>query len=110
MAKLKVKLYCTNKGQPTQAFGLKLAEKGNEQVLPYAPNNWKTERGAVAYAEKRGYVVTNKSKAKPKVAAKAKAPSKPKATKATPKATTKKSTPKKTTAKAPAKGKAKKKK
>ncbi len=58
--KLKVKVCCINKGQKTQHYILKLAETGNEQVLPYAPNNWKTQAGAISYAEKNGYEVVNK--------------------------------------------------
>lgn len=56
---LKVKVYTINRGQPSQYYGLKLAEKGNEQILPYAPNNWKTEKGALDYAKKKGYIVVN---------------------------------------------------
>lgn len=60
---LQVKVYCINRNQPGQYFGLKLAEQGNEQVLPYAPNNWKTERGAVNWAKRHGYeVVTERER------------------------------------------------
>ena len=52
---MKVKIYCINRGTPAQFFGLKLADEN--QVLPYAPNNWKTERGAIRWAEKNGYTV-----------------------------------------------------
>ena len=37
-------------------YGLKLAEKDNEQILPYTPR-WKTEKGALRYAEKNGMIV-----------------------------------------------------
>lgn len=53
---LKVKTFCINKGKPGQEYGLKLAEEGNEQVLPYAPR-WKTEKGAKNWAKKRGYEI-----------------------------------------------------
>lgn len=49
---MKVKTYTINKNQPTQYFGLKDAEDG--RILYDAPNNWKTERGAVRWAEKNG--------------------------------------------------------
>lgn len=52
---MKVKTYCINKGQPTQYFGLKNAE--DNQVLPYCPNNWKTEKGAIRWAIKNGLEV-----------------------------------------------------
>ncbi len=63
--KLKVKVCCVNKGQKTQYYILKLAEPGNEQVLPYAPNNWKTSTGAATYAEKNGYEVVKEPTKKP---------------------------------------------
>lgn len=53
--KLKVKTYCINRGQPSQYYGLKDAKEGT--VLPYAPNNWKTERGAYGWAKKNGLEV-----------------------------------------------------
>jgi hypothetical protein len=49
---MKVKTYCINKGQPTQYFGLKNAV--DNQVLYGAPNNWKTEKGAIRWAIKNG--------------------------------------------------------
>ena len=49
---MKVKTYCINKGQPTQYYGLKDAE--TNQVLYGAPNNWKTEKGALNWAKKQG--------------------------------------------------------
>lgn len=62
---LKVKVYTINKGQPSQYYGLKLAEKGNEQILPYAPNNWKTQKGALDYAKNKGYTVVQDENIKP---------------------------------------------
>ena len=52
--KLVVTTYIINKGQPSQYFGLKTLEG---DVLHYAPNNWKTEQGAYAWAKKKGYIV-----------------------------------------------------
>ena len=52
---MKVKTYCINKGQNTQYFGLMNAEDGT--VLYYAPNYWKTEKGAYRWAKKHGYIV-----------------------------------------------------
>lgn len=52
---MKVTVYCINKGQPGQYFGLKNAEEGF--VLPYAPNNWKTENGAIRWAMREGLEV-----------------------------------------------------
>lgn len=52
---MKVTTYCINKGQKTQYFGLKAVE--SNQVLYYAPNNWKTEKGAINWAKKHGYTV-----------------------------------------------------
>jgi len=53
---MEVKVYCINEGTNSQFFGLKLAEKNNEQVLPYTPT-WKTEKGAIRWAIKHGLVV-----------------------------------------------------
>lgn len=79
---MKVSTYCINKGQPSQYFGLKNAEEN--QVLHAAPNNWKTEKGALNWAKKHGYdtskganMAQNKS-TKPKSAKPAAKPSKPK--------------------------------
>ena len=36
-------------------FGLKNAKSGD--VLHYAPNNWKTEKGALNWAKKNGYKI-----------------------------------------------------
>ena len=52
---MKVTVYCINKGQPGQFFGLK--NKNDNQVLHYAPNNWKTEAGALRWAVKHGYEI-----------------------------------------------------
>ena len=52
---MKVKTYVINKGQASQYYGLKNA--GNNQILHYAPNNWKTEKGALNWAKKHGYEV-----------------------------------------------------
>lgn len=75
---MKVSTYCINKGQPSQYFGLKNAEEN--QVLHAAPNNWKTEKGALNWAKKHGYdtskgaIMAQKKSNKPKSAK----PSKPK--------------------------------
>ena len=50
---MKVTTYCINKGTSLQYYGLKNAEEN--QVLVYAPNNWKTEKGALNWARKHGY-------------------------------------------------------
>ena len=52
---MKVTTYCINKGQPTQYFGLKNATENT--VLYDAPNNWKTEKGALNWAKKHGLQV-----------------------------------------------------
>lgn len=52
---MKVKTYCINKGQPTQYFGL--VNEENNQVLYGAPNNWKTEKGALNWAKKHGFKI-----------------------------------------------------
>ena len=54
---MRVKVYCINKGQSGQFFGLKNADEG--WVLYGAPNNWKTERGARNWAVKNGYIVVD---------------------------------------------------
>ena len=79
---MKVSTYCINKGQPSQYFGLKNAEEN--QVLHAAPNNWKTEKGALNWAKKHGYDTSkganmaNTKSTKPKTAKPAAKPSKPK--------------------------------
>lgn len=52
---MKVTVYCINRGTSSQYFGLMNAEEG--LVLTYAPNNWKTRRGAIGWAKKHGYEV-----------------------------------------------------
>ena len=52
---MKVKTYWINKGTASQYFGLQNAE--DNTVLYYAPNNWKTERGALNWARKNGYEI-----------------------------------------------------
>lgn len=54
---LKVKPYVINKGQSGEYYGLKNAE--DNQVLRSAPNNWKSERGAINWAKKKGYEVVD---------------------------------------------------
>lgn len=57
--RLKVEPYCINKGTSSQYFGLMATDSdGDKWVLRYAPNNWKTERGAVNWGRKHGYDVT----------------------------------------------------
>lgn len=51
---MKVTTYCINKGQSTQVFGLMTV---NECRVLYAPNNWKTEKGALRWAIKQGYEI-----------------------------------------------------
>lgn len=52
---MKVTTYCINKGTTSQYFGLKDAT--DNHVLYYAPNNWKTEKGAIRWAIKNGFEV-----------------------------------------------------
>ena len=52
---MKVTTYCINKGQPGQFFGLK--STNDNHVLYTAPNNWKTEKGALNWARKNGFEV-----------------------------------------------------
>lgn len=52
---MKVKIYVINEGQASQYFGLKNAEEN--VVLRFAPNNWKTRRGAIRWARKNGFEV-----------------------------------------------------
>lgn len=51
---MKVTVYCINKGLTSQYYGLMNTEG---QVLYYAPNNWKTVKGAIKWAERHGYEV-----------------------------------------------------
>jgi len=52
---LKVTTYIINKGTPSQYYGLMTAVE--KQVLHYAPNHWKTRKGAENWARKHGYEV-----------------------------------------------------
>lgn len=52
---MKVTTYCINKGQKTQYFGLCNAEDGTP--LHYAPNNWKTVKGALKWARNHNYEI-----------------------------------------------------
>ena len=52
---MKVTAYVINKGTASQYYGLK--NKEENQVLHYAPNNWKTEKGALNWAKKHGYEI-----------------------------------------------------
>lgn len=52
---MKVKIYCINKGTASQYYGLKNAEENT--VLYDAPNNWKTEKGALNWAKRNGLKV-----------------------------------------------------
>lgn len=52
---MKVTVYCINKGHASQYFGLKNAAENT--VLYGAPNNWKTEKGAIRWALKNGLEV-----------------------------------------------------
>lgn len=49
---MKVIVYCINEGTASQYFGLKSADDGF--IIPDAPNNWKTKRGAINWARKNG--------------------------------------------------------
>ena len=53
--KMKVTIYCINKGSSAEYYGLKNAEENT--VLYYAPNNWKTEKGAINWAKKHGFEI-----------------------------------------------------
>lgn len=52
---MRVKTYCINKGQPSQYYGICTAKEN--KTLRTAPNNWKTEQGALRWALKHGYEV-----------------------------------------------------
>ena len=90
---LTVKPYCINRGTSSQYFGLAVVEGKEKTVMHSAPNNWKTENGAIRWAKKNGYKV---KEPKPK-----KAPAKKATVKKAParKVAPKKSAPKKATAK-----------
>ena len=55
---MKVTTYTINKGTASQYYGLKSVN--DNHVLYYAPNNWKTKRGAINWAKKNGYEVEEK--------------------------------------------------
>jgi len=52
---MKVKVYCINKGTSSEYYGLKNAKENT--VLCGAPNNWKTEKGAIRWAKKNGFEI-----------------------------------------------------
>ena len=52
--KMKVETYSINEGTASQYYGLKTMDG---QVLFSAPNNWKTEKGAIKWAERHGFEV-----------------------------------------------------
>lgn len=64
---LKVTPYVINKGQSGEYYGLKNAE--DNQVLTSAPNNWKSKKGAIAWAKKKGYEVVESACGKKSVRA-----------------------------------------
>lgn len=55
---MKVVVYCINEGTAGQFYGLATAEDRN--VLYCAPNNWKTEKGAIKWAVKHGFEVVGR--------------------------------------------------
>ena len=52
---MKVTTYIINEGQPTPYFGLKDAEENT--VIYSAPNNWRTEKGALNWARKHSFEI-----------------------------------------------------
>lgn len=52
---IEVTTYVINEGTSSQYYGLKTIE--DNQVLTFAPNNWKTEKGALNWAKKHGCTV-----------------------------------------------------
>lgn len=52
---MKVAVYVINKGTESQYYGLKNNEEN--KALYCAPNNWKTEKGALSWAKKHGYEI-----------------------------------------------------
>ena len=50
-----VKTYCINKGTTNEYYGL--IDASTNHVLYSAPNNWKTEHGALRWAEKHGFEI-----------------------------------------------------
>ena len=51
---MKVETYSINERTASQYYGLKTMDG---QVLFSAPNNWKTEKGAIKWAERHGFEV-----------------------------------------------------
>ena len=49
---MKVTTFIINKGTSSQYYGLKNVNEN--RVLHYAPNKWKTEKGALNWAKKHG--------------------------------------------------------
>lgn len=54
---MKVTTYSISQNTTSQYFGLKNAEENT--VLHFAPNNWKTEKGALNWAKKHGYEIAS---------------------------------------------------
>ena len=54
---MKVTVYCINEGTASQYYGLKNKEENT--VLRFAPNNWKTVKGALRWAVKNGYEISD---------------------------------------------------
>lgn len=52
---IEVTTYVINEGTSSQYYGLKTIE--DNQVLTFAPNNWKTEKGALNWAKNHGCTV-----------------------------------------------------
>lgn len=52
---MKVTTYIINKGQSNQYYGL--MDANEKRVLYSAPNNWKTEKGALNWAIKHGFEI-----------------------------------------------------
>lgn len=55
---MKVTTGIINRGTDAERYVLLCIDRGEKFVMPYAPNNWKTERGAKSWAKKRGYEVS----------------------------------------------------
>ena len=51
---MKVQVYVINRGTPAEYYGL----RNLEGAVLHAPNNWKTAKAAIRWAEKHGYTVT----------------------------------------------------
>lgn len=61
---MKVKVYCINEGTSAAYYGLCNAQNG---VPLYAPNNWKTERGAIRWAQGHGHEVQGASEVEKRI-------------------------------------------